>query len=232
MPPDTNGYARSKFLSDLLCEAAVRQLGIPVTVARVGQVAGAVRLQGGEWHRKEWFPSLILGSLSMGCLPDNLGPQFSEIDWIPVDLLAHVLVDLFNDQEDSESEETGKVRVYNLRNPQTTTWEPLLPSIIDTTKTFLGPDRVLGVVPPFMWLERLDDAVSKETGEGAITNPAVTLLEFYRNYLWGLSGQAVGKPQKAPPMSVEQASAHSAGLRDLEAVRPEWVQKWISEWMK
>lgn len=146
--PNTNAYARSKFLSELLCDSAAQRLGIPVTIARVGQVAGAVRLPGGQWNQKEWFPSLVIGSLTMGCLPDNLGTQFTEIDWLPADLLADVLVDLVQDQLDSESEKPGNAHVYNLRNPYTTAWESLLPSIIDKARTLLGPDRVPVVVPP------------------------------------------------------------------------------------
>ncbi|KKY32879.1 putative nrps-like enzyme [Diaporthe ampelina] len=82
--PYPNGYARSKFLSELLCDAAARRLGTDTMILRVGQVAGAVRLSGGEWNRTEWLPSLVIGSKNMGCLPDNLGLQFSEIDWVPL----------------------------------------------------------------------------------------------------------------------------------------------------
>lgn len=226
--PKTNGYARSKFLSELLCESAAQKLGIPVTIARVGQVAGAVRLSGGEWNRKEWFPSLVIGSLSMGSLPDNLGTQFTDIDWLPADLLADVLVDLVQDQLMSEPETSGSACVYNLRNPHPTAWELLLPSIIDTARTLLGPNRVPEVVPPSIWLEQLD-AASTETGDGAVTNPAIKLVEFYRNYLWGLGEQVAGK--KTPPMSVEKANAHSTAFRDLPAIKPQWIQKWVGEWV-
>lgn len=230
--PDTNGYARSKFLSELLCETAAQKLGIPVTIARVGQVAGAVRLPGGEWNRKEWLPSLVIGSLSTGYLPDSLGSQFSVIDWLPADLLAEILVDLVEPQAESGSQETGHARVYNLRNPYTTTWNQLLPPIVDAAKTLLGPGRAPEVVAPAMWLEQLDEAAAKDTGDGATTNPAIKLIEFYRNYLWGaeLAGTAGGL-QKMPLMNVEQASARSATLRETEAISPQWVQKWVAEWL-
>ncbi|ROW16995.1 hypothetical protein VPNG_01418 [Cytospora leucostoma] len=224
--PNSNGYARSKFLSELLCESAAQKLGIPVTIARVGQVAGAVRLPGGKWNQKEWFPSLVIGSLSMGCLPDNLGAQFTEIDWLPVDLLANVLVDLVEGQPSEESGRPGSTCVYNLRNPHTTTWESLLPAIIDAARTLLGPDRVPEVVPPSIWLERLD-AASKEHGDVLLANPALKLAEFYRNYLWGEEGTQ----QKIPPMSVGKTYAQSTAFRNLQAITPQWVQKWVGEWV-
>lgn len=240
--PRTNGYARSKFLSELLCEKAARQLGIPVTVARVGQVAGAVRRQGGggggggEWNRREWLPSLVTGSLAMGCIPDGLGPQFSEIDWVPVDLLADVLVELIHQSSGQPSAGLGDsaqtVRVYNLRNPRTTTWSLLLPSVLDAAKkkALAGPDGVLPeVVPPATWLKRLEDVAAQESGDGMLTNPAVKLLEFYRDALWGGQTTTTTTP---PPMSIEQASAHSTALRNMPAISPQWMQKWVGEWIR
>lgn len=58
--PSTNGEARSKFLSEVLCQAAAQHLAVPVTVARVGQVAGAVRQPGCKWNRKPGSSSLVL----------------------------------------------------------------------------------------------------------------------------------------------------------------------------
>lgn len=227
--PQTNGYARSKFLSELLCDVAVRHLGIPVSVARLGQVAGAVH-EGGEWNRKEWFPSLVIGSLSMGCVPDDLGTQFSDIDWIPVDLLANVLADFTSAEAQSQLQENNGVRVYNLRNPNVTPWSLLLPAITGLASSSLGPGRALEIVPPSTWLKRLDDAASQPTGDEIMTNPAIKLLEFYRDYLWNVDEQSGAK--KRPPMCMDQAKAKSMALRDMPAVDQQLMQKWVGEWMK
>lgn len=223
--PQTNGYARSKFLSELLCGSAAHELRIPVTIARVGQVAGAVQQPGGEWNRNEWLPSLVLGSMAMHCIPEDLGSQFSEIDWLPVDLLAGTIVDLVTNQIDSNLGDAGTASVYNLRNPQTTTWGQLLPAIIETVKTSLGPPHDLEVVPPAVWLKRLENDATKDVGDGALTNPAIKLLDFYRDYLWGTDAQ------KMPPMSIEKARAHSLTMRECQAISAQWMQKWVLEWI-
>lgn len=226
--PYSNGYSRSKFLSEILCEAAAKKLGLAVTVTRVGQVAGAVRRPGGIWNPTEWLPSLVVSSLRSACLPEDLGRQFSEVDWIPSDLLADVLVDLAMRSD----LETG-ARVFNLRNPNTTTWKSLIPAIADASETRLG--RLIEEVSSFVWLNRLGDS----KGEGfkghagdhtIIPNPAVKLLPFYRDGLWGHNEP--GKSQSTiRPMDISNAQEASPTLRSIPAVSVEWMQKWVDEWL-
>lgn len=224
--PYPNGYARSKFLSELLCDAAAQHLGLPVTIARVGQVAGAVQRPGGIWNRTEWLPSLVISSvLRLGCLPDSLGGQFSEIDWVPSDLLADVVVDIA-----TQSKSDG-ARVFNLRNPHPTTWESLLPAITEASKACMG--REMEVVSPSAWLERLSDSERGSTGDGdnAIRlNPAIKLLDFYRNGLWRKT-ESHGSQIAVKPMAVDNASASSPTLRSVPPVNREWMRKWIDEWV-
>ncbi|CAN8105567.1 unnamed protein product [Discula destructiva] len=225
--PFSNGYARSKFLSELLCEAAAQCLHLPVTIARVGQVAGAVRRPGGIWNRAEWFPSLVVSSmLRLGCLPDTLGRRFSEIDWVPSDLLADVVVDLA-----TRGDLHGGARVFNLRNPHTATWEALLPVILDAAERYLG--HALEVVSPSTWLARLRDSEceSYEDGDAEFTfNPAVKLLTFYRQGLWGQIES--NEPQRAlKPMDIENSLAASPILRSVQAVNQDWLRKWVDEWV-
>lgn len=235
--PSPNGYARSKFLSELLCDAAARRLGLDTVVLRVGQVAGAVRRPGGEWNRTEWLPSLVMGSRDMGCLPDNLGPQFSEVDWVPSDVLADVLADLALSQSGPEpgpepqgpsDHEAGAARVFTLRNPRTTSWESLLPTIVKGIKAPGGSDLGPVVVTPPEWLARLSDAEQQATGDNTgSSNPALRLLEFYRNSLWGGSSGL----QRSQLMAIDASLARSETLRDLQAVNPDWMRKWVGEWM-
>lgn len=237
--PFPNGYARSKFLSEILCDRAARALGIPTTVVRVGQVAGAVRGGGGsgrgsEWNRAEWLPTLILGSRALGCVPDSLGPRFSEIDWVPSDVLADVLVDLLlggagpSDASPGTAPENARAgaRVFHLRNPRTTTWDSLLPAVVGAPEVRFGASPP-AVVTPSAWLERLSD--SGRCGGSAAANPALKLLDFYRTGLWGTAGSERPIVQ---PMEIKNSLSESATLRDVQAVSPEWMLKWIGEWIR
>lgn len=85
-----SGYGQSKLLAEHLFEAANDRFGIPVTICRLGQIAGPVSSEKGMWNTQEWFPSLLLSSKAMGKLPDSLA-SMDRVDWIPVDILADIL---------------------------------------------------------------------------------------------------------------------------------------------
>lgn len=229
--PAINGYARSKFLSELLCNEAVGCLGIPVVVVRLGQVAGAVRRPGGRWNQNEWLPILIVSSRDLGCLPSHLGPSFSTIDWTPSDLLAEVLVELVTSH--AKSPRADGARVFNIRNPHTASWGSLLPAVIEAFKTHPGSkDTPVAVVSPSTWLSRLREAERKAADHGSTTpsSPAIKLLDFYSNGLWG-SGGAEESSQWLKPMEIEYSLANSETLSGMRAINGEWIQKWVAEWL-
>lgn len=89
------GYAQSKYVAEQVLARAAEVAEVPVRICRVGQVAGPVHTNsnGACWNKKEWLPSLIASSKHIGKIPKSLGPNES-IDWIPVDILSQVLVDL------------------------------------------------------------------------------------------------------------------------------------------
>ncbi|SPQ27494.1 2d27d111-a7df-4dfd-b53e-66ee884047f0 [Thermothielavioides terrestris] len=246
--PFANGYSRSKFLAELLCDTAARHLGLPVSVLRVGQVAGSV---GGRmaWNRSEWLPSLVLSSLlHLGCLPDSLGRTAAEVDWMPADVLADVVCDLAlaNSSQPGGNEPNGKDRerdvaeatgaeVFQLRNPRTTSWRALLPAVVAAARARF--ETAPEIVPPSVWLARLEESMAgpaeaeaeakadKDTrglAVVAMSNPALKLIDFYRE---GLSPSS----RDAHPalMSVKQALAASPTLRDMPAVSQELMRKWV-----
>lgn len=51
------GYGESKYVSELLLEAAREKSGVSAAVCRVGQLAGPVS-KGGVWNKQEWLPSV------------------------------------------------------------------------------------------------------------------------------------------------------------------------------
>ena len=92
---------------------------MPVTILRVGQIAGPVEEARGSpvWKRSEWLPALLLTSKNIGALPDML----PAVDWIPVDQLSHIILEIAN----RDAKTTG-FAVYNLVNPHPQSWRELI----------------------------------------------------------------------------------------------------------
>ncbi|KAI2601707.1 acetyl-CoA synthetase-like protein [Hypoxylon sp. NC1633] len=227
--PAAFGYGRAKFLAELLVDAAAQRLGncMPATIIRVGQVSGPVRRRG-LWNPKEWLPSLVLSSLHLGQVPDNLGPRFDNVDFVPADLLADVLVDLVTTVPAAE-EANFRTAVFNIRNPQLTPWRTLLPAITEAAKTHYGD--TLQTVSPATWLASLRASSNADDNEAAARNPAVKLLDFFEG-LWAESVGDAGVPlHVSQPMAVGRALAASPALRSLEPIGLEWMRKWIEEWV-
>lgn len=142
------------------------------------------------WNSSEWLPSLVLSSLYLDCLPDNLGPSFSNIDWIPANLAAEVVYNLALADNNPEEQATG-ADIFHLYNPHTTPWSELVLAIIDVAYASSREKHVLSIVSHLTWLARLEGSVTRERRQDevsdtmalAVSNPAVKLLDFYRNGL-------------------------------------------------
>ncbi|TRX91306.1 hypothetical protein FHL15_007728 [Xylaria flabelliformis] len=225
-----NGYACSKYLAEVLCDSAAKQLGLHVAILRIGQVAGSTARHGAIWNRAEWLPSLVISSArALNCLPKSLGPHFSEVDWVPSDLLGAIVRDITLANPTSTPQ--AGAEVFNVRNPRTTSWESLMPTIQEAVKTKIS--RTVQVVSSTEWITRLQESergyhsetVDTSPQELAGNNPAVKLLNFYRHWLWPQEPEN-NTPQS--PMVISRAVATSTTLRDMPSISPGWMEKWGS----
>lgn len=220
--PAAIGYGRSKFLAELLVDAAAKHFKMQATVIRVGQVGGAIH-RPGLWNVREWLPSLVISSLYLGKLPSTLGARFDNVDFLPVDVLSDILLDLSVLKPDTEKSSTGGAKVFNLRNPSLAKWKDLIPAITDTATAH---DRQLEVVDPDDWLAALRASSEDDADAG---NPAVKLADFYIALFETKmeNGEKIVKP-----MAVDDAVRASPTLSDMSAVQLPWMCKWTEEWLK
>ena len=197
--PLSNGYSESKAVSETLLDHATRRLNIHVAIARVGQIAGAVT-HAGLWNRAEWFPSLVITSLHVGVMPDSLGPTLGNVDWVPIDLLAGILVelskhereDLLSNRESPAAKVNRGAHVFHPYSPRPTTWTGIRVTAIDELAR-LRPDKSIETVSLHAWISRV-----KKDAEMIMRNSrigqdkleeylqvilAVKLLDFYESLL-------------------------------------------------
>ncbi|KAA6414504.1 MAG: hypothetical protein FRX48_01253 [Lasallia pustulata] len=208
--PQAIGYAESKYVAERLLDQASRTFGTPVSICRVGQIAGPVGTEMGMWNRKEWFPSIIASSKYLGMIPESLGAM-NTVDWIPIDILSKIIVELALLRDSSP----GSSRVYHTVNPRTSTWDSLLPTV----------DHHLGnnpkIVPFAAWLKALKQ--SSSTTKDVSLNPAIKLLEFFEN---------LQRNEHRPPPTLETAVTvkSSKTLAQLGPVQAEWMERWMKQW--
>ncbi|KAF3391263.1 Iterative polyketide synthase CazM [Penicillium rolfsii] len=223
--PAPNGYANSKYIAEKLLDHAAQKLGIRTSLARVGQVAGAVRTPG-LWNKAEYFPSLVRSSLQVGAVPVSLNATLDRIDWVPIDLLAEVLIGLV--LRDSEP---GRINVYHPLNLHPTTWNNIITVVADELSQISGsPLKFIGL-SEWVQLVRLDienaSGYQRTVSESDLQvhlkkNPAAKLLDFFDGLVSVKSDNV---------LDTHDTASVSEKLRSIEGIKEEWVRKWIREWM-
>ncbi|KAH7390129.1 putative NRPS-like enzyme [Cadophora sp. MPI-SDFR-AT-0126] len=213
--PERIGYGESKFVCEQLLDRLTVASGITTAVLRTGQIAGPVS-QNGMWNKHEWLPSIIASSKHLGILPETLG-NMDTVDWVPVDLLSTIIVELAEKIVHHKSDKDQGTLVYNLTNPQTTTWSSLLP----TVQEFIGVHKVVSFND---WLQVLQQSSTANNGALIASNPGVKLLDFYHS-LSGKETAMVGSRY-----AVDSLMRDSKQASDLTAVSPDWMRLWLRQW--
>ena len=214
------GYGQSKAVASQLLKEASRTCGIGGAVIRVGQISGPVRSLAGAWNPHEWLPTLIATSKFLRCLPGDLA-RMNTIDWVPVDIMAEVLVELALTPGSATAgmpRDGEMMRMFHAVNPRSCEWQDLLPAVRES----LGQDIL--VIPFEGWVQELQDSIeAKEMDAGA--HPGVKLMAFFQGMV--RDGQRAKESVRLATAETEQCSKT---LRGLEPVRVEWMKMWLKQW--
>ncbi|KAJ5678651.1 acetyl-CoA synthetase-like protein [Penicillium macrosclerotiorum] len=204
------GYGESKHVSERICLEASRQSGIPTTVYRVGQIAGPTT-PNGQWNSHEWLPTIITTSKAMGKIPNKLGSMV--VDWVPVDTLSSIMVEIIHDRHGDKSE--VPVATFHLTNSETASWSSLIPAI--QSKYHVDP------VEFSTWVAELE-SIQNPTSADVNEKPALKLLPFYR----GLVEE--GHAAMSVPLDVQRAKDASATMRSMGPISPQLMLNWLEQW--
>lgn len=222
--PSLNGYAGSKYIAEHIIDHAVKYSSIRASIVRVGQVAGAVNTPG-LWNKSEWFPSLVISSREIGALPQNFGPTLGQIDWVPVDLLAGVLVDLAL----SEPSDAGSVEVFHPLNLHPKTWDDVAHVVSRELTSFTG--KPLEIVTLSEWVQRVRKNMEAGGESGSSDenlrqklekNPAAKLLSFF---------EGIDSAAPSNTLDTQNTASMSHKLRAIDGVKAAWIRKWVGEWV-
>ncbi|PHH81827.1 hypothetical protein CDD82_7761 [Ophiocordyceps australis] len=216
----TPGYGESKFVAEHMLFEASRKLNFKASVVRVGQVSGAA-YSPGRWNRRDWLPRMVLSSRYIGAIPKHLG-VLNKIEWIPIDVLSKFVIEISTKLGFDSSFE-----VYHAINPHVTTWQKLLPTVIQAldTESPATEKSTMDCISPTEWVERLrqssvDFASDKDDEQIDTRNPALKLLDFFDETFQIEASEKVD-------WSTEVSVKMSETLRRSECIQPEWMERWV-----
>ncbi|KAJ5745729.1 hypothetical protein N7520_010911 [Penicillium odoratum] len=202
------GYGESKHVAERICWEASRRSGVPTTVYRVGQIAGPTSASG-QWNPHEWFPTIIATSKAMGKIPDRLGAM--PIDWVPVDTLASIMVEIAHTRHRTQAKNPSAV--FHLTSPEAAEWSSLIPAVQE-----VYPVEVVGYGE---WVAELE-SISNPTREEIAEKPALKLLDFYRALQHGGAMSIM--------MDVSKAKEASTTMSSLGPVSASLMRNWLQQW--
>jgi len=201
------GYGESKHVAEHILHDVGEKAGVPSTILRVGQIAGPLSSKG-VWNEDEWVPALIKSSKALRCLPSGI----PDVDWIPVDSLASIIIELTL----SAPLEVKGASFFNLVNPHATAWKTLL----ETLREHLGPSTE--VFPLKEWIKRLQDLDTNDPNVIA-QYPAVKILDFF---------ESLGEQQKFGQLQYRTTKAYQASktMASLPVVDSAAMKVWLKQW--
>ncbi|KAL8960571.1 MAG: hypothetical protein Q9193_002747 [Seirophora villosa] len=211
------GYGQSKLVSECLLDRAAKKYGVRSACCRVGIIAGPVESHLGLWSKHEYIPSIFVSSATLGIFPVTF-PSRERIDWLPVDKLSNVLVEiLISSSKGARNSDQSGTLIYHVVNPNASSWSEMAPDILRLYAQGTG----VRAVQYEEWVEAVvksaDEFVDPER------NPAVKLLDFYLNV------RKMGK-RGARMLPSHRAEAASRTLRDVGPVQQNWVKVWMQQW--
>ncbi|KAJ3915010.1 male sterility protein-domain-containing protein [Lentinula edodes] len=203
IPPEfalSNGYTQSKWVSEQILDAAHRNSGLKYLNIRVGQLTGAIN---GAWNVKEWFPSMIQASKTLGCIPSD----HRNISWIPVYHAAATIVDFVNNGSIHDNQHV------HLIHPWPVPWS----SLASVFAKKLGLD----IVEYRDWLDKLVD--KGDTRE-------MHLVPFFQRLGQGEVAEN-REAFEMPKVQLKSALAASETLREQSReIQEEDVERWLAYW--
>ncbi|KAJ5368439.1 uncharacterized protein N7496_008199 [Penicillium cataractarum] len=205
------GYAQSKHVAERLLATAGAKLKIPISILRIGQIAGPTTIgDGGKWESHDWMHSLAILSKACGLVPSEV----AEIDWIPVDQVSRIVSDITLQEKHEGETGTPFVQLYNVVHPR-----PIQFSIFaDALQSCISSSRQVGF---HEWVDHLasltPDKLSKEAGA-----EKTRILPFF---------QAVVEEQY-PKFALEKAKRASSMMAEMEPIDKEMLATWCQQWTK
>jgi len=149
-------------------------------------------------------------------LPSSLGSQ-DAVTWVPVDILAVIIVELVTTDCLHERKDGAKAwtKYYHLENPNVVKWSTLIPAI----QEYFANEQ-LQVVSLDQWVEKLE-ASGKAQDADATQNPGLKLLDMF---------QGLRRSRESVILDTKITRERSKVMRNLPPVNQDWMRLWLHQW--
>lgn len=147
----------------------------------------------------------------LGLLPKEF-PGRDCVDWLPVDKVAPILIEILDSLEKSPGPADAPLPVYHVSNPNTTSWAAL----VEYVRGEVGLPKVAFAT----WLKHLEES-SREFLQDVDKNPAIKLTDFY---------ERISEGNSQVKLETSKAESASETLRSTGAVSASWVGRWMRQW--
>ncbi|KAI0543532.1 hypothetical protein F4679DRAFT_568274 [Xylaria curta] len=219
------GYGQSKHVAERALAIASVVSGTPVTILRVGQVAGPTdpgRLSS-RWSTDEWIPSLAAISKVLQLIPNDIPP----IDWVPVDLASRSIVELALVQCDREDvcNEYPLLKVFNVVNPELSPWTTFVDAMQRQLRYSGAETGECLEVPLGKWVDALI-RTDPSTMPDAVARSSTKILPFFQHLAaTGARGVALH-----PKFHTDNAVKSSKTMRNMAKIDEQLIRRWLEQW--
>lgn len=197
------GYGQSKLAAERILAAASRQCGVPVSVARVGQVGGLSHGEG-AWADQPWVSAIIRSSKTLGSFPSPVMP----IDWVPVDTVVGILERIIL-RPGQDAQAPQLCNVVSEAQP----WTILLDALPESVRQAIS--RIVSLPD---WVSELRE-LAESDGTDVSALPAVRLVDFYTTLGSGIEAAVY-----------ETAHTKAIASQDLGPLEKKTLASWLTNW--
>ena len=181
------------------------------------------------------FSQIIVSSVYLKVFPKTF-PSRDHIDWLPVDKLSKILVEILSSASHSSNgqelldgeipnplDRAGAVgtRMYHVVNPQAASWSADFAA--EVLKAY--PRSLVQPLSFEDWVERLKASAEEAENDEDIDierNPAIRLVDFYSD--------AIGANKGQRNLTANASAEASKTLRELGPLSRDWLDKWMVQW--
>ncbi|KAF9468229.1 hypothetical protein BDZ94DRAFT_1294300 [Collybia nuda] len=208
---DMSGYLQAKLVAEQMILRAQTDSALPANIIRVGQLSGG---PAGTWDTSHWFPALVKSGLFVKCLPDG----HDMVSWLPTHIAATAILEM----------STQPNGVLHVVHPRPTLWNSLLRPIADV--------MAVPLVPYAEWYSRLSIVVDTNILSQFGENPAIKLLDFFRQGVSNHDSDISRSPTDCmgllPKVLMERGMLMSGMLRDpeLQQLGEADAKRWVAYW--